>query len=197
MKKYLIARRKFTLHDQQQFSDFSGDLNPIHLSNEYARKTPPGEIIVHGINSLLWALDAFLESSNDILDQLIVKFLQPIYLDEMVDCHYYPDTQLIEISSQEVVFVRLKLSGHRYDNVELPSFTKSRPELSIADIDITDIESLERAEFIHSADPSYVVDLYPSLFENYGSSLASQIACLSSVVGMQVRVYTLSLYRLL
>ena len=71
--------------------------------------------------------------------------------------------------------------------IMLSSRVSQKADLSyLADIDITDIESLERAEFIHSADPSYVVDLYPSLFENYGSSLASQIACLSSVVGMQV-----------
>ena len=185
MEKSFIASRKFTLHDQQQFAKFSGDLNPIHLSDEYARKTPPGRVIVHGINSLLWALDVFLISGNDILDQLFVKFLQPIYLDETVDCHYYPDTQLIEICNPEVVFLRLKLSGFRCADINHMSYSKSAAELELSDMDFSDIESLKSIEFIESADPSYVKDLYPGLFAGYGYSLVSQISCLSSVVGMQ------------
>jgi hypothetical protein len=173
------------MEDQQQFANFSGDCNPIHLSDEYARKTPPGRVIVHGINSLLWALDVFLTSGNDIFDQLFVKFLQPIYLNEMIDCYYYPDTQLIEISNKEVVFLRLKLSGFRYAAINHMNYTKSVAELELSDIDFRHIESLKNIEFIQSADPSYVKDLYPGLFARYGYSLVSQISCLSSVVGMQ------------
>ena len=185
MEKSFIASRKFTLHDQQQFAKFSGDLNPIHLSDEYARKTPPGRAIVHGINSLLWALDVFLISGNDILDQLFVKFLQPIYLDETVDCDYYPDTQLIEISNPEIVFLRLKLSGSRCADTNHMSYSKSMAQLELSDMNFSDIESLENIEFTQSADPSYVKDLYPGLFAGYGCSLVSQISYLSSVVGMQ------------
>ncbi len=185
MEKSFIASRKFTLHDQQQFAKFSGDLNPIHLSDEYARKTPPGRAIVHGINSLLWALDVFLISGNDILDQLFVKFLQPIYLDETVDCYYYPDTQLIEISNPEIVFLRLKLSGSRCADTNHMSYSKSMAQLELSDMNFSDIESLENIEFTQSADPSYVKDLYPGLFAGYGCSLVSQISYLSSVVGMQ------------
>ena len=186
MEKVFIASRKFTLQDQQQFAKFSGDLNPIHLSDEYARKTPPGKMIVHGINSLLWALDVCFGSGNDILDHLFVKFLQPIYLDETVDCDYYPDTQSIEISNTDVVFLRLKLSGDRCPGAHHISYSKSTTELEVSDNDFSDIESLGCIEFIQSADPSYVKALYPALFAGYGSSLISQISCLSSVVGMQV-----------
>jgi len=186
LEKSFIASRKFTLQDQQQFAKFSGDFNPIHLSDEYARKTPPGKVIVHGINSLLWALDVFLMTGNNILDYLIVKFLQPIYLDEMVDCHYYPKTQVIEISKTEVVFLRLKLSGDRCANDSHMDYSNSTTEPEVSELDFSDIESLDRIDFIQSADPSYVKALYPALFAGYECSLVSQIACLSSVVGMQV-----------
>lgn len=185
LAKSLVASRKFTLNDQLQFAKFSGDFNPIHLSDEYARKTPPGRAIVHGINSLLWALDVFSTSGNDILDRLFVKFLQPIYLNETVDCYYYPDTQLIEISNPEIVFLRLKLSGSRYACIDNMSYSKSMAQLELSDMDFSDIESLDNIEFIQSADPSYVKDLYPGLFAGYGCSLVSQISYLSSVVGMQ------------
>jgi hypothetical protein len=184
--KSFIASRKFTLQDQQLFAEFSGDFNPIHLSDEYARKTPPGKVIVHGINSLLWALDVFRSTGDNILDHLFVKFLQPIYLDETVDCNYYPDTQVIEISNTDVVFLRLKLSGNACIYANSMGYSKSTTELEVTDLDFSDIESLERIEFIQSADPSYVKDLYPALFAGYGCPLISQISCLSSVVGMQV-----------
>lgn len=185
MEKTFIASRTFTMQDQQHFAMFSGDLNPIHLSDEYARKTPPGRAIVHGINSLLWALDVFLINGHEILDQLFVKFLQPIYLDETVDCHYYPATQIIEISNSEVVFLRLKLSGSRCADNNYMSYSKSIAELELSEMDFSDLESLESIEFIQSSDPSYVQVLYPRLFAAYGCSLVSQISCLSSVVGMQ------------
>ena len=57
MTKILISRRSFNLEDQKKFADFSGDINPIHLSEKYARKTPPGKPIVHGINTFLCASD--------------------------------------------------------------------------------------------------------------------------------------------
>jgi hypothetical protein len=183
--KSFIASRKFTLQDQQLFAEFSGDFNPIHLSDEYARKTPPGKVIVHGINSLLWALDVFRNTGDNILDHLFVKFLQPIYLDETVDCNYYPDTQVIEISNTDVIFLRLKLSGNTCIYANSMGYSKSNTELEVADLDFNDIESLKRIKFIQSADPSYVKDLYPALFASYGCSLVSQISCLSSVVGMQ------------
>jgi hypothetical protein len=186
LEKSLVASRKFTLQDQQKFADFSGDLNPIHLSDEYARKTPPGKVIVHGINSLIWALDVFQSSQGNILDHIFVKFLQPIYLDELVYCHYYQRTQVIEVSNKEVVCLRVKLSGDICEDHNHRVYSKSAVGLEISDIDFSHIESLRCLEFIETADPSHVEFLYPALFARFGCSLVSQISCLSSVIGMQV-----------
>ena len=105
MDKVLLCNRAFNLKDQQEFADFSGDINPIHLSDIYARKTPPGEVIVHGINSLLWALDSFLRCGNNITYQMSVRFLQPIYLNEVVSCYHLQDEESIEISAASVVLL--------------------------------------------------------------------------------------------
>ena len=42
-----------------KFSKISGDYNPIHLDEVFARKSIPGQIVVHGVNTLLWALENF------------------------------------------------------------------------------------------------------------------------------------------
>ena len=51
---------------------------------------------------------------------------------------------------------------------------------------MSQIEEFQLLKFIETADPSYVDTLYPLLLAYLGRSLVSQIACLSSVVGMQV-----------
>ena len=45
-----IGKRKFSLSDQLDFSDFSGDINPIHIDPIEARKTIAGGCVVHGVN---------------------------------------------------------------------------------------------------------------------------------------------------
>ena len=41
--------KKVTEDDVKQFSIISGDTNPIHLDDEYAKKTRFGKRIAHGI----------------------------------------------------------------------------------------------------------------------------------------------------
>ncbi len=44
-----IEKVKFTQANVNQFSEISGDHNPIHTNAEYAAKTPFGKPIIHGI----------------------------------------------------------------------------------------------------------------------------------------------------
>jgi len=187
--KVLLSSRTFNLNDQQAFADFSGDINPIHLSDVYARKTPPGQVIVHGINSLLWALDSFQQCSYNITYQMSVRFLQPIQLNETIYCYYIAKDKIIEISNASVVFLRIKLSGDVYRPAcegRESIYSHQLSKLQIVELDFNQIESSQLLNFFQTADPNYVDELYPALLEHIGGSLICQIACLSSVVGMQV-----------
>lgn len=77
----------FTSDDVIKFAELSGDNNPVHLDDEYAKTTMFGARIVHGAlaSSLFSTLFAntlpgpgciYLKSEN--------KYLKPIYLDEEV-----------------------------------------------------------------------------------------------------------------
>ena len=59
-----LASRAFTIEDQRAFALMSRDRNPIHLDASFARRTQAGAAIVHGIHTLLWAMDAALRSSS-------------------------------------------------------------------------------------------------------------------------------------
>jgi 3-hydroxybutyryl-CoA dehydratase len=70
------------------FSELSGDKNPIHLDNEYAKKTIFGKRIVHGMLlssffSKLIATDYPGEGS--IYLQQNLKFNNPCYIDDEIE----------------------------------------------------------------------------------------------------------------
>ena len=42
-------RRVISIEDVQSFAHFTGDTNPIHLDENFAKKTRFGTVIVHGV----------------------------------------------------------------------------------------------------------------------------------------------------
>jgi acyl dehydratase/NAD(P)-dependent dehydrogenase (short-subunit alcohol dehydrogenase family) len=62
------------------FADASGDVNPLHVSGEYAAKSPFGGVVAHGVLSFLVAATALRDSLNDC-QALAVRFHSPIFPD--------------------------------------------------------------------------------------------------------------------
>lgn len=80
--------RIFSGQDIDLFSEISGDINPVHLNDEFAKTTIFGARIVHGalLSSIFSTIFAntlpgpgciYLKSEN--------KFLKPVYLNEPVN----------------------------------------------------------------------------------------------------------------
>jgi acyl dehydratase len=63
----MIGAREFTYHDQEWFAAVSGDRNPMHVDAVEARRTIAHFPVVHGIHTLLWALDTLFDTYNDNL----------------------------------------------------------------------------------------------------------------------------------
>ena len=53
----LIGEATFTAADQDRFASLSGDFNPMHMDALAARRTQAGAPVVHGVHSMLRALD--------------------------------------------------------------------------------------------------------------------------------------------
>jgi NAD(P)-dependent dehydrogenase (short-subunit alcohol dehydrogenase family)/acyl dehydratase len=73
---------RLTRDDLLRFADASGDRNPLHVDELYARATPYGRCIAQGALATIAALGvADAETLRD-LDALHVQFKQPIFPDE-------------------------------------------------------------------------------------------------------------------
>lgn len=79
--------RTITETDLRNFSGVSGDTNPMHLNEEYARKTPFGGCIVHGMltASLISAVvGTKLPGPGCIYMNQTLKFLAPVRVGDTV-----------------------------------------------------------------------------------------------------------------
>ena len=82
----VIATRTFTWEDQRSFARLSGDFNPLHVDPIAARRLLFGEVVVHGVHTLLWALDALFAAQEDAvtLRRVHARFPAPVRLGEEV-----------------------------------------------------------------------------------------------------------------
>jgi hypothetical protein len=70
----------FSLIDIEGFKEISGDVNPLHVDEIYARKTPFGERVVYGVLVLLRAMDALKIEKGLFLKRIKVEFTRPAFI---------------------------------------------------------------------------------------------------------------------
>lgn len=85
---------KITEKMVQQFAEMSGDFNPIHMDEEYAKGTRFGKRIAHGMITgalISRALAMELGGGGIYLSQTL-KFLNPVFIDDEVTIELYVAT---------------------------------------------------------------------------------------------------------
>jgi len=88
-----MDERQFIFEDQEAFAKLSGDFNLMHMDIAMARRTMLGNVVVHGIHSLLWAMDNWCKKRKKLmqLTTLRVEFGQAVKLDEVITLHVSKD----------------------------------------------------------------------------------------------------------
>ncbi len=131
-----MRQRIFPLDDQLAFAAISGDNNPLHVDPVVARRSLFGQPIVHGVHSLMWALDQWLEGRSESvrLELLQVVFSKPIGLNQEVRFSLISEQKnrvRIDLLKGDEIAVRMAFewSGYRPVSTEAvsPELPKQHP----------------------------------------------------------------------
>ena len=79
--------KTITEHDVFAFADASGDMNPLHIDEEYAKKTAFGQRVAHGILTagiISTALGGEIPGLGTIFVELHIRFMKPVYFGDTV-----------------------------------------------------------------------------------------------------------------
>jgi 3-hydroxybutyryl-CoA dehydratase len=79
--------KRITSEDLRDFAEASGDFNPVHLDEEYARTTPFGQRIAHGVLTagiISSVLGGDLPGVGTIFVELHIRFLKPVYIGDTI-----------------------------------------------------------------------------------------------------------------
>lgn len=80
-----LGQRTFTQQDQLDFAVWSGDCNPMHVDAIAARRLLSGRQVVHGIHTLLCALDLWARSGPVADVWIDCRFAHPVSVGDAVE----------------------------------------------------------------------------------------------------------------
>lgn len=80
----MLGARVFTAADQQVFGAHSRDVNPMHVDEVAARRLISGRQVVHGVHTLLQALDFWAPAPGVRVTHVQCQFDQPISVGDAV-----------------------------------------------------------------------------------------------------------------
>lgn len=83
--------KTFTEADLQRFIEITGDVNPLHVDEEFAASTPFGRRVLHGMltaSIFSTMVGMLLPGTGAIYRGQTLRFLLPVHLDETVTAHF-------------------------------------------------------------------------------------------------------------
>lgn len=184
-----IATRIFTQDDQREFARASGDFNPLHLDPRFARRTQMGAPVVHGIHTLLWALESALSSRNLDVQSIRVRFHQPLFLDETAEVRTVAQTEAgidLDVIAAGTVIAAIKLSSipgkvsRSPVNGAPPTPRKMSEPLDLPFEQLAD----QRGAVTAAAGEDEIRRLFPVLCKAIGPAAVGALMGTSQIVGM-------------
>jgi FkbH-like protein len=193
----LLASRQFSYDDQVAFGKLSHDTNPIHLDHIVARRLMFGQIIVHGIHTMLYALDVAVSTYHadglcgDILE-IKAKFPGEVTLLKRLDIYLCSDispgkrTNSVvirgKVGSKPVLELYVRFSGKSVNSITKLSST--RPDEKIVELTEQTLVGAKGGVCV-TADAGLLTKLFPSLKKNINLIQIGELLCLSYIVGMR------------
>lgn len=182
-----ISSRLFTINDQYDFMQFSGDSNPIHIDPIAARRTIAGECIAHGINGLMWAFDEFIKFDSSPIKSFEAVFHKPITLDNLIYLFWDEKKSKLVIADKEKVFTTILIKfGYVINSQNNPVIETGDALPFPKNPTIEECVDIKKYNLLYRGNISVGKILFPAFFKRYGDSVAAEIASTSEIVGMQI-----------
>lgn len=89
--QHVTLTKTFTEDDLRRFIEITGDVNPLHVDDEFAAGTPFGRRILHGMltaSIFSTMVGMLLPGTGAIYRSQTLTFLLPVHLDETVTAHF-------------------------------------------------------------------------------------------------------------
>lgn len=182
-----IATRTFALSDQREFARLSGDHNPLHLDAGFARRTQMGAPVVHGIHTLLWAIESVLHTTRFDVKNIRARFHQPLFLDEATELLIAGRTEAsidLDVTVAGTVIAAIKLSALPGKVSGLQPGGAPPQELTHPRDLPFDQMSDQRGAVTAPASQDEIRNLFPALANTIGSATVSGLLATSQIVGM-------------
>ena len=89
--QHVTLTKTFTEADVQRFIEITGDTNPLHVDEAFARRTKFGGRIIHGMltaSILSTMVGMLLPGTGAIYRSQSIRFLRPVRIGETVTAHF-------------------------------------------------------------------------------------------------------------
>jgi 3-hydroxybutyryl-CoA dehydratase len=89
--QHVSFSKTFTEDDLRRFIEITGDVNPLHVDDEFAAGTPFGRRVLHGMltaSIFSTMVGMLLPGTGAIYRSQTIRFLLPVHLDETVTAHF-------------------------------------------------------------------------------------------------------------
>jgi len=191
----IIASKVFTQELQEAFAALSGDRNPMHMDRVAARRTQAGMPVVHGIHTLLWALDSIAATGLvfSLPLRMKVKFPKWVYIDDKADLSPSPseDASLhqfkVEVRGMPVLTAELLFnepsSMVAKGAANSPAHPPFVPIAAARDLSLAELKG--RSGEAYTSPALGAADLFPHLAASITGTAVADLAACSYVVGME------------
>ena len=176
----------FNKVDIESFARASGDFNPMHVDPVFARRLITGGQTVHGMYTLLFALDLYYQAHSHIPNQIKVFLQKPILEGELIEffCEAHSDETHITARNKYGQVASILLLG-KGSTVTTPINCKRPAKKGVRNYSFSDIKG-KRGTLSIMATQEDLDRRFPFAKRMLGAHIVATIMAFSRLVGMSM-----------